>query len=65
MLEKTIVDSILLNTEVHLHQLRLNVQQLILVEQFKHDSFNSICFSLEKDELLERFRIPAKTWLTL
>ena len=37
--------------------IKVKCSELILVEQFKHDSFNSICFSLEKDELLERFSI--------
>ena len=37
--------------------IKVKCSELILVDQFKHDSFNSICFSLEKDELLERFSI--------
>ena len=37
--------------------IKVKCSELILVEQFKHDSFNSICFLLEKDELLERFSI--------
>lgn len=37
--------------------IKVKCSELILVDQFKHDLFNSICFSLEKDELLERFSI--------